>query len=305
MNTVEIVAQEHEPAVANEAATGIEAGADIETAKTVLETALLTAQEPMALNELRRLFDDGLSAETVRRLLEEIRTTWSDRGVELVNVASGWRFRAKPEMQSFLDRLNPQKPPKYSRAVLETLAIIAYRQPVTRGDIEEIRGVTVSSNIVKALESRGWIEVIGHREVPGRPSLYATTREFLDDLGLRSVEELPPLEDLGALVDADGAPAVPKAAEATHDHTEEAVNTDEGVTLGEVVAMPADGSDDMDAVSAEAQPSNGSDDASSVRNKAAEDPALAASDSDASAENAAVGDEAEMPREAEEAGARG
>ncbi len=178
----------------------------VEKAKTVLETALLTAQEPMPLAELRRLFDDDIGAETLRRLLEDIRAGWSGRGVELVNVASGWRFRAKPEMQPFLDRLNPQRPPKYSRAVLETLAIIAYRQPVTRGDIEEVRGVTVSTNIVKALETRGWIEVIGHREVPGRPALYATTRAFLDDLNLLSLEELPPLEDLGALVEAGGAP---------------------------------------------------------------------------------------------------
>ena len=207
MNNVEQIAQEHEPSVPNDAALGTEIGTDVETAKAVLETALLTAQEPMSLGELRRLFDDGLGAETVRRLLEEIRAAWSGRGVELINVASGWRFRAKPEMQSFLDRLNPQKPPKYSRAVLETLAIIAYRQPVTRGDIEDTRGVTVSTNIVKALETRGWIEVIGHREVPGRPSLYATTRQFLDDLGLRSVEELPPLEDLGALVETETVPA--------------------------------------------------------------------------------------------------
>jgi len=182
-----------------------ESSIDVEQAKAVLETALLTAQEPMSIAELRRLFEDGLGADTLRRLLEDVRAAWSGRGVELVSVASGWRFRAKPEMQSFLDRLNPQRPPKYSRAVLETLAIIAYRQPVTRGDIEEIRGVAVSTNIVKVLEARGWIEVIGHREVPGRPALYATTRAFLDDLNLRSIEELPPLEDLGALVEANGA----------------------------------------------------------------------------------------------------
>jgi len=183
-----------------------EAGLDIDKAKSVLETALLTAQEPISVNELRRLFDQDLGAETLRRLLEDIRLQWAGRGVELVNMASGWRFRAKPEMQGFLDRLNPQKPPRYSRAVLETLTIIAYRQPVTRGDIEEVRGVVVSTNIVKALEARGWIEVIGHREVPGRPALYATTRQFLDDLCLRSLEELPPLEDLGTLVERDPAP---------------------------------------------------------------------------------------------------
>jgi segregation and condensation protein B len=179
-----------------------EAGLDLERVKLVLEAALLTADEPLSLNELRKLFDQDLDSDTLRRALEEMRASWSGRGVELVNVASGWRFRTRADMQAFLDRLNPQKPPKYSRAVLETLAIIAYRQPVTRGDIEEVRGVTVSTNIVKALEVRGWIEVIGHREVPGRPALYATTRQFLDDLGLRSLEGLPPLEDLGSLVES-------------------------------------------------------------------------------------------------------
>jgi segregation and condensation protein B len=180
-----------------------EAETDFAQVKAVLETALLTAQEPMSIAELRKLFEENVAADSVTHLLEEIRSEWAHRGVELVNVASGWRFRAKPEMQSFLDRLSPQKPPKYSRAVLETLAIISYRQPVTRGDIEEVRGVTVSTNIVKALETRGWIEVIGHREVPGRPALYATTRQFLDDLNLRSIDELPPLEDLGALVESN------------------------------------------------------------------------------------------------------
>ena len=138
-------------------------------------------------------------------MLEELRSDWEGRGVELVSVASGWRFRARPESQNFLDRLDPQKPPRYSRAVLETLAIIAYRQPVTRGDIEDIRGVTVSSNILKSLEARGWIDVVGHREVPGRPQLYATTKTFLDDLNLRSLEELPALDDLGTLVESGPA----------------------------------------------------------------------------------------------------
>jgi segregation and condensation protein B len=141
----------------------------------------------------------------MRKLLDEIRVSWEGRGVELVNVASGWRFRSRPELQRFLDKLNPQKSPKYSRAVMETLAIIAYRQPVTRGDIEDIRGVVVTSNIMKSLEARGWIDVIGHREVPGRPAIYATTKQFLDDLSLRSLEELPPLDDLGALIDSSGA----------------------------------------------------------------------------------------------------
>ncbi|MFZ5556415.1 MAG: SMC-Scp complex subunit ScpB [Pseudomonadota bacterium] len=182
----------------------------------MLETALLTSSEPLAIADLRKLFDDELGGDVVRKLLEELREDWSSRGVELVNVASGWRFRARPEYQRYLDRLGPQKPPRYSRAVLETLAIIAYRQPVSRGDIEEIRGVTVSPNIIKVLESRGWIDVVGHRDVPGKPALFGTTRSFLDDLNLRSLDELPPLEDLEALVERNagllGTPAAPGAA---------------------------------------------------------------------------------------------
>ncbi|HZZ06195.1 SMC-Scp complex subunit ScpB [Paraburkholderia sp.] len=172
-------------------------------AKIVLETALICAQEPLKLGELRKLFADGVSADTVRNLLEDLKQDWSGRGVELVGLASGWRFQSKPAMRSYLDRLHPEKPPKYSRAVLETLAIIAYRQPVTRGDIEEIRGVTVNTQVVKQLEDRGWIEVIGHRDVPGRPALYATTRQFLDDLGLKALDELPPLADPSAQLNAD------------------------------------------------------------------------------------------------------
>ncbi|CAD6535480.1 Segregation and condensation protein B [Paraburkholderia hiiakae] len=164
-------------------------------AKIVLETALICTQEPLKIGELRKLFADDISADTVRNLLEDLRHEWSGRGVELVGLASGWRFQSKPAMRTYLERLHPEKPPRYSRAVLETLAIIAYRQPVTRGDIEEIRGVTVNTQVVKQLEDRNWIEVIGHRDVPGRPALYATTREFLDDLGLKSLDELPPLDD--------------------------------------------------------------------------------------------------------------
>lgn len=171
-------------------------------AKIVLETALICAQEPLRVGDLRRLFADDVGADTIRVLLEELRQDWQQRGVELVALASGWRFQSRPEMREFLDRLNPEKPPKYSRAVMETLAIISYRQPVTRGDIEEIRGVTVSTDVVKKLEDRGWIEVIGHRDVPGRPALYATTKAFLDDLGLRSLDELPPLEDAQAQAQA-------------------------------------------------------------------------------------------------------
>jgi len=180
-------------------------------AKIVLETALICAQEPLKLGELRKLFADGLSADTVRALLEDLRSEWSGRGVELVALASGWRFQSKPAMRNFLDRLHPEKPPKYSRAVLETLAIIAYRQPVTRGDIEEIRGVTVNTQVVKQLEDRNWIEVIGHRDVPGRPALYATTKQFLDDLGLKALDELPPLEDPAAQL--DGTPLAQHAIE--------------------------------------------------------------------------------------------
>lgn len=162
--------------------------------KLVLETALLVGHEPLSLHELKKLFDFELSSDILRKLLEELRQDWTGRGVELVSVASGWRFQARAEYQRYLDRLNPEKPPRYSRAVMETLAIIAYRQPVTRGDIEDIRGVAVSSQVIKTLEERGWIDAVGHRDVPGRPALFATTRQMLDDLGLRSLEELPPLE---------------------------------------------------------------------------------------------------------------
>lgn len=171
--------------------------------KRVLEAALLSSAEPLPVADLRNMFDEDVGPDVIRRLLEELRTEWAEKGAELVNVASGWRFQVRPDYQKFLNRLNPPKPPKYSRAVLETLAIIAYRQPVTRGDIEEVRGVTVSSGILKALEARGWIDEVGHREVPGRPALYSTTRMFLDDLNLRSLDELPPLEDLGSLVETE------------------------------------------------------------------------------------------------------
>ena len=166
-------------------------------AKRILETALLCAQAPMPLREMRVLFDDEVGPDSLRMLLDEISRDWSERGVELVALATGWRFQSRPEMREYLDRLHPEKPPKYSRAAMETLAIVAYRQPVTRGDIEDIRGVTVSSQIVKQLEDRGWIEAIGHREAAGRPALYATTQAFLDDLGLASLDQLPPLTAAG------------------------------------------------------------------------------------------------------------
>lgn len=164
-------------------------------AKRVLETALICAQQPVPLRELRVLFNDALGSDTLKLLLQELQLEWAPRGVELVQVATGWRFQSRPEMREYLDRLHPEKPPKYSRATMETLAIIAYRQPVTRGDIEDIRGVTVNSLIIKQLEDRGWVEVIGHRETVGRPALFATTRQFLDDMGLQSLDQLPVLDD--------------------------------------------------------------------------------------------------------------
>ena len=171
-------------------------------AKRVLETALICANQPLPLRAMRSLFDDQIGTDTLRSMLDELVREWNGRGVELVAIASGWRFQSRPELREFLDRLHPEKPPKYSRAVLETLAIIAYRQPVTRGDIEDIRGVMVGSQIIKQLEDRGWIEAIGHRDAPGRPSLFATTRQFLDDLGLASLDQLPTLEGGQAPTDA-------------------------------------------------------------------------------------------------------
>ncbi|MFZ6687188.1 SMC-Scp complex subunit ScpB [Undibacterium sp. SXout11W] len=181
-------------------------------AKRVLETALLCAPEPLTVNNMKKLFqdadDDGdvVGADTIKMMLEDLRLDWSDKGIELVGLSTGWRFQSRPEMRAYIDRLNPEKPPKYSRATLETLAIIAYRQPVTRGDIEEIRGVTVSSQMVKTLEDRGWIETIGHRDVPGRPALFATTKQFLSDMGLASLDQLPPLQQVSKGDDQDADP---------------------------------------------------------------------------------------------------
>ena len=186
---------------------------EIGEAKRALEAVLMAASEPMAVNELKRIFDGELNGDTVRNILEELRTEWSDRSVELALVASGYRFRVKPGFQKYLDKLSSEKPPRYSRAVLETLAIIAYRQPVTRGDIEDIRGVQVSPHILKTLQDRGWIDEIGHKEVVGRPALFATTRHFLDDLNLRSLEELPPLHELQATLDMTHAGAALTAGE--------------------------------------------------------------------------------------------
>ncbi len=163
-------------------------------ARRILETALICAQQPLQVRDMRALFDDRLSYDTLKNLLYELQQDWLQSGVELVNVASGWRFQSRPEMREYLDRLQPEKPPRYTRATLETLAIIAYRQPVTRGDIEDVRGVTVNSLLLKQLEDRGWVEVIGHRETIGRPALFATTKHFLDDLGLQSLDQLPLLD---------------------------------------------------------------------------------------------------------------
>lgn len=163
-------------------------------AKRVLETALICSQQPLQVRDMRALFSEALGVDTLKSLLLDLQHDWAQRGVELVSVATGWRFQSRPEMREYLDRLHPEKPPRYSRATMETLAIIAYRQPVTRGDMEDIRGVTINSLILKQLEDRGWVEVIGHREAPGRPGLYATTKQFLDDLGLESLDRLPLLE---------------------------------------------------------------------------------------------------------------
>jgi segregation and condensation protein B len=186
---------------------------DIVEAKRALEAALLAASEPMAINELKRLFDGQLNPDIIRTLLEELKTEWQGRSIELTVVASGYRFRVKPEYQKYLDKLGNEKPLRYSRAVLETLAIIAYRQPVTRGDIEDIRGVAVSPHILKTLEDRGWVDEIGHRETVGRPVLFATTKHFLDDLNLRSLEELPPLHELQATLDMTQFGLAPHASE--------------------------------------------------------------------------------------------
>jgi segregation and condensation protein B len=180
-------------------------------AKRILETALICSPQPLTVRDLRVLFNDELGADTVKSLLESLQQDWTQGGVELVQVASGWRFQSRPELREYLDRLHPEKPPKYTRAAMETLAIIAYRQPVTRGDMEDIRGVTINSLVIKQLEDRGWVEVIGHRETVGRPALFATTRQFLDDLGLSSLDQLPTLDSPAAQIQALAALQEPEA----------------------------------------------------------------------------------------------
>jgi len=182
-------------------------------AKRIIEGALLASQEPLSLADLKRLFEEEIGPDILRRVLDELREDWAGRAVELANLASGWRFQTRPDFQPFVDRINPEKRPRYSRAVMETLAIIAYRQPVTRGDVEDIRGVAVSAPIIQTLESRGWIDVVGHRDTPGRPALYATTKTFLDDLGLRSLQELPPLEEIARTLQLEPATSQPAANE--------------------------------------------------------------------------------------------
>ena len=208
-------------------------------AKRVLETALICANQPLPLRAMRNLFDDQIGSDTLRSMLDELVRDWSGKGVELVSIASGWRFQSRPELREFLDRLHPEKPPKYSRAVLETLAIIAYRQPVTRGDIEDIRGVMVGSQIIKQLEDRGWIEAIGHRDAPGRPSLFATTRQFLDDLGLGSLDQLPTLEGGQAPTDAL-ADLQPSLLGEMQGSLELATTLDDGTGEGDEVAVDGD-----------------------------------------------------------------
>ena len=190
-----------------------------EDCKRVIEAALLAASSPLAVSQLRRLFEPDPGSELVRRLLDELRTDWSDRGVELVQLASGWRFQTRAEYQVYLDRLKDERSPRYSRAVLETLAIIAYRQPVTRGDIEEVRGVAVSPSVIKTLESRGWIDVVGHRDTPGRPALFATTKRFLDDMGLRTLTELPALTDIERIMELVDTQEITQSAASADEET--------------------------------------------------------------------------------------
>jgi len=215
--------------------------------KLVLEAALLSSQQPLNLSELRRLFEEDVGADTLRRILDELREDWNGRAVELVNLATGWRFQTRVQYQEYLERVSGEKPPRYSRAVLETLAIIAYRQPVTRGDVEDIRGVVVSTDVIKKLEDRGWIDTVGHRDVPGKPALYATTKAFLDDLGLRSWQELPPLEEIA------------RSIERTEERTEvpQTLAAAPGTTPGERTEEPAQSGPVADPVENEPENGNG------------------------------------------------
>jgi segregation and condensation protein B len=212
---------------------------DIVHVKRVLEAALLSARDPLTVQQLKRLFGGEVDADNIRKVLDELKDEWSERSIELTSVASGWRFRVKPEYQKFLDRITSEKPPRYTRAVLETLAIIAYRQPVTRGDIEDVRGVAVSPATLSALTERGWVEVVGHRETPGRPAIFATTKKFLDDLNLRSLEELPPLEQLQAALEP-ATPALPSIDAAPQPPEQESLIEPETPQQGGADGEPAD-----------------------------------------------------------------
>jgi len=231
-------------------------------ATRVLETALICAQQPLSLRDMRTLFQEEVGHDTLKEMLSDLALQWTGRGVELVQVASGWRFQSRAEMREFLDRLHPEKPPRYTRAALETLAIIAYRQPVTRGDMEDIRGVTINSLLIKQLEDRGWVEVIGHREAPGRPALFATTRQFLDDLGLQSLAQLPALdpvgERLGGEVDAfaelvQDVPDLPLAEEVVQP-TEAQLNFDDALPAEAPTEPPPATPDNTPAETATAHP---------------------------------------------------
>ena len=217
-------------------------------AKRVLETALLCSTQPVTLRDMRELFEDALGADTLKALLEELQLDWAERGLELVSVATGWRFQSRPELRIYLDRLNPEKPPKYTRAVMETLAIIAYRQPVTRGDMEDIRGVTINTQIIKQLEDRGWVEVIGHRESVGRPGLYATTRQFLDDLGLSSLDQLPLLSSVEGQASVLASLNPPEA-----DASQASLSLEDAIEASETTETQTDEALTSEALTAEAE----------------------------------------------------
>ncbi len=223
-------------------------------AKRVLETALLCSTQPVTVRDMRVLFDDALGADTLKALLEELQLDWAERGLELVSVATGWRFQSRPELRIYLDKLNPEKPPKYTRAVMETLAIIAYRQPVTRGDMEDIRGVTINTQIIKQLEDRGWVEVIGHRESVGRPGLYATTRHFLDDLGLSSLDQLPLLSSVEGQVDVLASLNPPEA-----DASQASLSLEDVIEAAETTETQTSEADTAEAQTAEVQPAEAED----------------------------------------------
>jgi len=217
-------------------------------AKRVLETALLCSTQPVTLRDMRELFEDTLGADTLKALLEELQLDWAERGLELVSVATGWRFQSRPELRIYLDKLNPEKPPKYTRAVMETLAIIAYRQPVTRGDMEDIRGVTINTQIIKQLEDRGWVEVIGHRESVGRPGLYATTRQFLDDLGLSSLDQLPLLSSVEGQASVLASLNPPEA-----DASQASLSLEDAIEASETTETQTDEALTSEALTAEAE----------------------------------------------------